>query len=332
MNAEKGVESVSPCVRFSRVGDRDAILRFISDMGFNPRDAKTWDELGMRGATAWRGDKLVGAIPLEPRRLQIDPGVVVPTVHVTVTALAPEFRGQGTGSELQTAIRDNPPGGAVAVTVFREGETGPAYRWYVKNGFEPVMRARSWFLDLPYPKAPTQRVLLTEATEDAVDWNDVRALWRSTNAAKGGGFVDREWRRLESWLPVHPYRGWYDFRVARLTSEGGALAAYALLGVGTLHSETVRVDILECAVEDDDLNLAEALLRGVAAFAEERHHRPIRWALSMYDPFVEVAERLRFQVRFEHDMLVRPLSGWDVRPISPMQRNRHWRYHSMDYI
>ena len=129
------------------------------------------------------------------------------------------------------------------------------------------MRVRSWFLDRPYPETRDLRVRVTEATEHAVDWNEVRALWRRTNAGTGGGFVDRDWRCLESWLPAHPYRHRYTFRIARLFDRGGTLTAYALLGIGTLHSETVRVDVLECAVADDDIALADELLRGLAGFA-----------------------------------------------------------------
>ena len=111
MNMDSRIEDSASHIRFSGPGDRDALLQFIRDMGFNARDAATWDQLGMCAATAWRSGTLVGAIPLEPRWLQIDPGVVVPTVHVTTTAVAPELRGQGTGSRLQAAILEHPPNG-----------------------------------------------------------------------------------------------------------------------------------------------------------------------------------------------------------------------------
>src|SRR2546421_690610 len=104
-------------IRPAQDADRDMLLGFIEEMGFNPRDAATWDGLQMQAMTAWQGDKLIGAIPLEPRPLQAAPGTVVPSIHETVVAIRPEFRGSGIGTKLQQAIFDAPPNNAALVTV-----------------------------------------------------------------------------------------------------------------------------------------------------------------------------------------------------------------------
>src|SRR3954470_19961683 len=91
-------------IRLARPDDRDRILDFIHQMGFNPRDTVTWDTLQMTAMTAWTGDELIGAIPLEPRPLQLAPGNVVTTLHQTAVAVHPDYRGKGIGTRLQRAL------------------------------------------------------------------------------------------------------------------------------------------------------------------------------------------------------------------------------------
>src|SRR5205814_5271480 len=128
-----------PTVRRSTPVDRDAILAFIARMGFNPRDAVTWDGLNMWSMTAWHDDRLVGAISVEPRLLKISATQSVRALHETVVAVDPEFRSGGLGTRLQQALFEQAAGEAECVTVFREDPTSPAYRWYLKNGFTRAM-------------------------------------------------------------------------------------------------------------------------------------------------------------------------------------------------
>jgi GNAT superfamily N-acetyltransferase len=315
-------------IRTARKEDRDPILDFIRAMGFNPRDAVTWDGLHMTAVTAWAGAELVGAIPLEPRPLQVAPGRVVTTLHQTAVAVHPDYRGRGVGSRLQAALKAEPPVAAHLTTVFREEPQSPAYRWYVQSGFTAVMHIDSWFLN--DPKAddallPPPEYRMREPIVDASGPLD--ALWRKARGDRFAGFVDRTRRPLAPWLAVHPYRSRYDFRLATLPNKAGDLAGYALLGVGRLHSDTIRADILEL-IADSPLSRADTV-RAVLAAAAANGWQPVRWPIAASDgESVELASQLGFEKRWGFDLLAKPLNGFSLDGLDFSR----WRYASVDYI
>ena len=317
-------------VRLSRPAERDAILRFIEEMGFNPRDPRTWDGLGMLAMTAWNGSRLVGAIPLEPRWWQLGPGCVVSAVHQTTVGVLPEYRGQGIGSLMQDAICAHQPPLAAIVTVFREDETSPAYRWYLRNGFEPATRVSAWLLDKPGHTSLSAQIEVLDPGDPAIDWTAIDQLWRSECADRYGGFVCRKRRPLRDWLHVHPYRNRYSFQVL-LLRDAGNLVAYAVLGIGQLHSRTTRVEIMEHATREGSENLMGELCRATVAFATQHGYRPVRWALAASDPDAIIARRHGFGRKWEFDLLWRTLPACEATLPDVTERIRLWRYHSLDY-
>jgi len=317
-------------IRLSQPNDRDAILEFVTAMGFNARDKVTWDALHMYAVTAWDETRLVGAIPMEPRNLQIAPGFVVPSIHQTVVAVRPDFRGMGIGSRMQALLDTNQPNGAAIATVFRNDENSGAYRWYRRNGFSPAMHIDSWLTTHPKNISSKEDILFLNPSKDCIEWNAIEVLWRQTCGATTGGFVDRADRPLQYWLPVHPYRKRYDFALIVRRDEDCDLCAYALIGTGTLRSKTERLDILEfCATE----NQAELLLHDVAAYAARKGLSPLRWPLADQDPNRMIAKQTGLKPGWDFDMLVRPLRPRDIRvPIPQAGRSSIWRYHSIDFI
>jgi ribosomal protein S18 acetylase RimI-like enzyme len=290
--------------------DRDAILEFIQRMGFNPRDALTWDGLKMCAMTAWMGERLIGAIPLEPRQLRIAEDWVVASVHETVVAVEPEFRGGGIGSRMQEAIAQQRPGDAKIVTVFREEPGSAAYRWYLKNGFCKTTQIVSWMGDEAATIANGANMRMWRADDASLPWNEIES-----RRGDGNLVADRPLRR---WLAVHPYRGRYAFHVV---SDGGG--AFALLGVGMMHSQTMRVEVLEMIAPEDR---AAGLLRAVAAAAMREGWTPIRLPLAVDDPNGAVARSLGFTAGWTFDVLMRSLDP-DVNV-----RLEKWRYAGIDYI
>jgi GNAT superfamily N-acetyltransferase len=317
-------------IRLSRRSDRGAILRFIEQIGFNPRDAATWDGLGMVAMTAWSGAQLVGAIPLEPRLWQLWPGCVVSAVHQTSVGVLPEFRGRGIGSLMQEALDAHQPALASIATVFREDETSRAYQWYRRNGFVPALRASAWVADVPSDADVSVPVDVLDPGDPGIDWTSIDKLWREQQVDHCGGFVCRTRRPLRDWLSVHPYRNRYHFKILPL-HDGGDLVAYAVLGVGQLHSRTTRVEIMEQATRAGSPRLVEELCRATTAFAARHGYRPVRWAMAAGDPGVNVARRQGFEQNWEFDLLWRPLASLDVTLPSVAERRRLWRYHSLDY-
>ncbi len=298
-------------IRLSAPGDREKILAFVKQSGFNPRDAHTWDGLGMFAMTAWEGEKLVGAIPLEPRTIVLGPGRKANALHQTVVAIAEAHRGAGLGSRMQNEIPCVARPDVEMLSVFREEPASRAYRWYTRNGFSPKMHIDSWFCD--EPKGEIADVKFTKAAElTAAD--ELSDLWKEQFQG-AAGLIDRDSRPLSAWLMIHPYRGLYEFWLAR---TGGA---YALLGVGTMHSETKRIDVLEFV---SDNKSSEKLLRAVAGWASKEGLCPVRWPLASEDAFVPLAQALGFERRWGFDMMVKLLDGL-VLPAD------NWRYSGIDY-
>ncbi len=309
-----------PTLRFSTPADRDAILAFIQRMGFNPRDAVTWDGLNMVAMTAWMDEKLIAAIPVEPRILRISADKSVRAFHETVVAVDAQYRGGGLGSLLQQELANKSTDTGL-LTVFREDPTSPAYRWYIKNGFFPVMQVTSWFYDRPADLAAGIKATSWNINDATLPWPQLEDAWATRYQSLAGGVVHRTSRSLRNWLAIHPYRHRYEFHIVADPSGG-----YALLGVGQMHSETIRADILEFMPGTPEPGSAEILIRAIATIATREKWHPIRLPLAINDPAAIVLQSMHFQPGWTFDMLARPINS------TKLPETYHWRYAGIDYI
>ncbi|HEY8749151.1 MAG TPA: GNAT family N-acetyltransferase [Tepidisphaeraceae bacterium] len=316
-------------IRLSDASDRDVILRFIAEMGFNPRDAATWDSLNMVAMTAWEGSKLIGAIPLEPRILQIGGGSSVKTVHETVVAMHPEWRGRRVGSQLQDAILKERPNDAELATVFREKPESAAYQWYRRNNFSVVVHVESWFADPTAAIGRGDRFELIAASNIGKYWDAIEAL-RGEAMGAVPGLIGRRWRPLHEWLESHPYHARYAFYIV-MRWNGGVLAEYALLGVGKMHSETLRADVLEFCPVNDQPERGRALIDCVLEAALENNWSPVRWPLATSDPMTQVAADLGFKAQWGFDIMARALTPAAGHLLDTAVKATVWRYAGIDY-
>jgi GNAT superfamily N-acetyltransferase len=321
-------------IRWARAEERGQILNFIEQMGFNPRDTVTWDGLEMVAMSAWQSGRLIGAIPSEPRPLRVADGSTPRTMHETVVAMHPDHRGRGMGSEMQRAIFDSHPDEVQLVSVFREEPDSPAYRWYLKNGFTPAMHIDSWF----YQATPEDRIPalhLFSPDDPSVPWDLIEDIWRNSRQT-AGGFVDQSQRSLRSWLPIHPYRERYSFTIAIERGCPGRPPGYALLGMGHMHSQTKRCDILELLStggREDYRSLLDILI----SHAFKLGCKSTRWPLAELDPNTQLAHDLGFEKKWGFDMLIRPLdSSVRLHPFDKLRAGssslKNWRYAPIDYI
>jgi GNAT superfamily N-acetyltransferase len=345
-SAEEGVAVSDDTIQIrpSRPGDADAILAFIRAMGFTPRDRVTWDALGMSAAIAMRGDEIVGAIPIEMRPVKISPDLTVQWAHQTCVAVHPDLRGGGLGSRLQTLLRSTLPMGTQMMGVYREDPGSPAYRWYVNNGFRMAMTVVSWTMEIspstatssPVPSPPysgerarvrgsgpagseathesDRPLTLTLSPDYRGEGTRLAQAW--TRTRNNGCYVDQSQRPLLKWLDVHPYRSRYRFEIVE--SEAG----YAVVGIGALHSETPRADLLDFVADESG---AEALLDLCIARASELRASPLRWALSKHDPLTTLAKNRGMVAGWKFDLLIQEMvPGLHVDTSS-------WRYASIDF-
>lgn len=318
--------SNEPEIRLAHADERARILRFIEAMGFNPRDGVTWDGLGMLAMSAWRADELIGAIPIELRPLRVSAERTLQCAHETVVAVHPAHRSRGIGSAMQAALFQSLRGQAQLASVFREEPESAAYRWYLRNGFQPVMRVDSWFFEQEHSGGPAT-VDIYDPADARLPWELIDDIWRSARNT-GGGFVDRAARPLASWLAVHPYRRRYKFSLMVQRNQAGLAAAYALCGVGSMHSDSPRLDILESCSSGGADDTAR-LLDGVLRCARDMNCTATRWPLAAHDPNRQIAQNAGFLNKWGFDMLVRPLT--DSFNLAP-EITADWRYAGVDYI
>jgi GNAT superfamily N-acetyltransferase len=291
-------------IRWAEADEAPDILQFIQAMGFNPRDKITWDELEMVAMSAWQGGKLIGAIPLEPRPLKIAGDKSVWTMHETVVAVHPDHRGAGIGSKMQEEIFSTLPAEIELLSVFREEPESPAYRWYIKNNFKPAMRINSWFYEAS-PEFKMPEVDLFVPTDARLPWDELAEIWQNARQ-NSSGIVDQTQRDLKTWLSIHPYRKKYDFMIAVERSRLGFPAGYALLGTGTMHSESKRCDILDLVSRGGPKDVSR-LVEQFIPFMFKSGCTSIRWPLTQNDPNTQIAQALGFIKKWSFDMLVRPL-------------------------
>jgi GNAT superfamily N-acetyltransferase len=291
-------------LRPSRPEDAERVLAFIRAMGFTPRDRTTWEALGMCAVLALRGEEVVGAIPIEVRPVKIAPDLTVQWAHQTCVAVHPDLRGGGLGSRLQKLLRSTLPSGTQMMGVYREDPDSPAYRWYVNNGFRKTMTVVSW----------TKELDAGDKDRRASAGLRVEEAWRLHRT--NGCFVDQTQRSLAKWLEVHPYRSRYRLEIVEVRM------GYAVLGIGQLHSESTRADVLDFVASEED---ARELLEQCLARARELKARPLRWALSEHDPLVALAKQSGMTPGWRFDLLIQeivPGLHFDVSS---------WRYASIDF-
>lgn len=312
-------------IRWADADEAVDILAFIQAMGFNPRDKITWDALEMVAMSAWQGGKLIGAIPLEPRPFKIAPDKTAWAMHETVVAVHPDHRSRGIGSRMQDEIVATLPAEIEFVSVFREEPDSPAYRWYIKNNFQPTMQIDSWFYETS-PEFKMPEVDLFVPTDARLPWDELAETWPKARK-NNSGIIDQAERDLKTWLSIHPYRQKYDFMIAVERSRLGLPAGYAVLGTGNMHSETKRCDILDL-VSTGGSNDIRRLIDQFAPFMFKSGCTSIRWPLAQNDPNTQIAQSLGFNKKWSFDMLVRPLphSSLLVKPAAFAS------FASIDYI
>jgi hypothetical protein len=168
---------------------------------------------------------------------------------------------------------------------------------------------------------------LYDPNDSRIHWDLIEEIWQTARQT-GGGFVNRVERPLKSWLAVHPYRHRYHFSLAVERGREGRAPGYVLFGIGTMHSDAPRLDILELLSTGDGEG-SRWLLDAVLQSHRPKNCTTTRWPLAANDPNTQLARDAGFINNWSFDMLVRPLTAeLDLSP----DVTAAWRYAGIDYI
>lgn len=316
-----GAASVTT-LRWARPADQPAIRAFLEAVGFVVRPPQTWAALDMSAATAWRGERLLGAIPMEPRRLKVGSTRSLRCLQQTTVAVDPALRGRGIGTALQDFIAEQAGEQAEALTVYREEPESAGYRWYCANGFAPIQRLCIWSrAPGPSPAAPDLRVAAWD--DPAVPLAEIEALRRRVSAAGNGLYIPRENRSLADWLPVHPYARAWRFEIAWSTRP----LTYALLG----RRPEGGLELLEIGSEAAESGDLAGLVQGLCGFAYSRGER-LRCMLADSDEeAIAAVQAAGFARVSSMDLLMKPLGAGGSPAFHAADRAR-WRHYAIDYL
>ena len=111
---------------------------------FPPISAEDWRRYRSDTASMAFLDGIpIGAIPLDQRRFQIAPGVVIDTAFEHAVGTRADFRSRGIGTAMIEAAAAFLHERAEALMVYRGAERSPGYRFYERSGHRDLIYMRT---------------------------------------------------------------------------------------------------------------------------------------------------------------------------------------------
>lgn len=280
------MDSQANTFRLSESYDTSSVLRFIEDMGFTSRAQEYWVKNKLQAALCLspNGD-IVGAIPVHPRLLSLGDGQTIVTWHQTVVAVRPELRSTGIGTKLQDLLKREAVARNVPImTVYRRDESSNAYRWYSKNGFEDVLPIRSLTAEPLVDVRISPLAFEVQNVEGNYQLNsEIQQFLSNTISENPCGIHKLPDVSLSELHKRGAYSSIYRYECVTLKSDG-VIMALAILGVGKLHSDGERVEIL-LHKEREAMYFLE-LVQRIRNYAYDNNYSPVRIAISQLDPLL----------------------------------------------
>ncbi len=266
---------------------------------FPPISAEDWRRYPSDTASMAFLDGIpIGAIPLDQRRFQIAPGVVIDTAFEHAVGTRADFRSRGVGTAMIEAAAEFLRERAEALMVYRGGERSAGYRFYEKSGHRDLVYMRT--LSRPAGDVADADVAVQGREELLAIESDLLRVFGAT-FADYGGFPPREpgyWQRALSDMifTVIPQ----DILFVRHPAEG-ELQAYVIASVRTGARASEVVTILEIAATGEEP--ARQVIRGVCAEGARRGW-PVNTIACVDSPFRMTMRAEGFEEGARHTMIM----------------------------
>lgn len=240
----------------------------------------------------------IGAIPLDQRRFQVAPGVVIDTAFEHAVGTRADFRSRGVGSAMIDAAREFLRDRVEALMVYRGAERSPGYRFYEKSGHR----------DLVYMRPLSRPPGAVEEADVAVGGRDealaaAPQLLRVYQAAFAdyGGFRPRDVNYWELALSDMIFTVIPQEIIFVRYPAAGELQGYVIASIRTGVRATEAVTILEVAATGTDA--AREAIRGICAEGA-RLGWPVNTIACVDSPYRMVMRELGFQEGIRHTMIM----------------------------
>jgi len=304
--------------------DLDAVLELIKRSDSTDRTCETWLGNNMTAMLAFDHEKLIGAIPFEKRSVVLDKDQLLKVLWVSAAHVDSAYRSQGIGSKMDQAIEEYFYPEFEAVLVCREDESSPAYRWYMKLGYQPLVPIVSLKKMVEgVPENGCAYVVWNSKQDIQSAGNDLLRCF-NRNTSHYGGFPERTEQFWARKLDVHYYKSFYTYYVVAVM-DGQNIAAYALLGQGAMKDKIERFDILEM-ITPEAMAIKKNLQVSIMDFAQKKQLKEVRIQLADQDCDLEWLRSLGFSERWRTNIL-----GKMICSDKPFPEVR-WKYFHVDYI
>lgn len=237
---------------------------------FGPLPLDYWlKEPRYTASMAFRGDELVGVIPLSLRQFQLAPGRVARTAWENAVGAREDLRGQGVGTGMILAAREFLADRCDLLCVYRGAERSAGYRFYAdKTGHVDLAYTCSFRLAEPRADRPAgfethdQGAVTAQAAT-------LTSLFQS-HWGRHGGFAVRD-EGCYPWLIDNIIHGRIpsDRRLHLLLRDGVA-QGFAITSERQGRRADGNVLVMDLAARDGDRRVVDGLLEGLAGYAAER--------------------------------------------------------------
>ncbi len=264
------------------------------------RYTDTWQGNNMVAVLAFDEDKLIGAIPFEPRIFTIGAGKMLKILWISGAHIDATYRSQGIGTMADNHIKEAFYPEYMGVFAYREDEGSAAYRWYKKLGYQALLPITSFKKQVERPNAEPVYVLLQDRDE-IKRWQSSLYECFKKHTAMYGGFSKRHKQFWEEKFETHDYKKFYTYSMLLLLQRD-SLIAYALLGETDMRDGISRFDILEMILPDDE-KTKERFYNAVMHHAWQKKLKEVRIQVSSQDPHIEWIMQKGFTHRWRTNVI-----------------------------
>lgn len=237
----------------------DAVLSLSSRSLSTTRTRETWVGNNMTAVLAYDRDKLIGAIPLEKRKLSLSHNRFIEVLWVSGAHVDADYRAIGIGTKMDRKIEKYFSEEASGVFVYRGNPDSDAFRWYQKNNYEVLSSIISLEISVTNIDKKDQNYKVTsELTEIDKMGVELESAFLEKYRS-GSGYVVRAPDYWVEKLNNHVYKKYYDYKVLSFIGSSER-QPYSFLGETSLGDGLHRLDIFEfVAIGSDRTRLIGAI-------------------------------------------------------------------------
>ena len=280
----------------------DDVLSLLDRSDNTNRTKETWSQNQLTAVLAYDNDRLVGAVPLEPRKICIGNDERLKVLWITGAHVDPSYRSQGVGSRLVSVIQEKFYPEYHGVFVYRADENSRAYKWYSNIGFHALTPILSLYSNVSDISGTTDFQVFSKLDEIIAQESNVLACYSRLYSQYGGTFG----RNAGSWekrITYHYYKESYNYHLIVIPRKN-LCESYALIGETSMVDGVHRYDVLEYCVANDDKN-RDKLFTAVQVFAKQNSFNDIRLQLSSNDESLPWMREHQWKYRWRTNILGR---------------------------